>query len=55
MSEEVETLPEKPLTRIVTLVCDHIPLFGKIKEQIRFHLGCRRCFLPYGCTVGEAD
>ena len=33
MLEKIETLPEKPLTRIITLVCDHIPPFRKIKKH----------------------
>lgn len=33
MTEKTEPLTQSPISRIVTVICDHIPLVGRIKEH----------------------
>lgn len=33
MTNKSTPVPKKPISRIVTMICDHIPQIGKIKEH----------------------
>lgn len=33
MATPLEPLPKRPLSRVITIICDLIPDFGKIKEH----------------------